>query len=193
MAKRIHRKDPIYLTEDEIKALFSVISDPRDRAIFRVAYHHGLRASEVGTLDLADYRPSSGRIYIRRLKGSNAGEFRLPELAEKSLRAWIRERGSAPGPLFPSRERTRITRQRLDQLMKRYCVAAGIDPKKAHMHVLKHSCGTHMLEMGEDIVMVQDHLGHRSIANTMIYAHVSNKARSAADERLREWGKRKIA
>ena len=75
--------------------------------------------------------------------------------------------------------------------MKKYCAAAGIGPEKAHMHALKHSCGTHLVDLGEDVLMIQDHLGHRNIQNTMIYLRVSNKARTAADERLRDWGKRK--
>lgn len=158
--------------------------------MFRIAYHRGLRASEVGLLDLADYQASSGRLYVKRRKGSNAGQFRLTRLEEISLRAWIRERGTAPGPLFPSRQRGRITRQRLDQLMRRYGELAAIPPEKRHMHALKHSCGTHLLEMGEDITTVQDHLGHRNIQNTMIYAAITNKARDAAGERQREWGKK---
>lgn len=52
---RKHRPNDIkYLTEDEISALFSVITSIRDQAIFRVVYHRGLRASEPRLLQLAD-------------------------------------------------------------------------------------------------------------------------------------------
>jgi type 1 fimbriae regulatory protein FimB len=179
-----------YLTLEEIEALFTAISDPRDRAIFRVAYHRGLRASEVGLLELSDFRPAASRLMVHRCKGSNGGEFPLAEVEARSLRAWLRERGNAPGPLFPSRERTAITKRRLDQLMKKYCAAAGIARAKAHFHSLRHSCGTHLAEMGEDLLVIQDHLGHRNIQNTLIYTAVTNKARDAAGERLRGWGKR---
>ena len=49
---------------------------------------------------------------------------------------------------------------------------------------------THLAEIGEDLLVIQDHLGHKNIQNTLIYTQVTNKARSAAGERLRNWGKR---
>lgn len=185
------RKALKYLTTEEIEQLFSVIKDTRDRAMFRVIYHRGLRASEPGMMQLSDYRPQSGRLYVRRLKGSNSGEFRLADVEERFLRAWIRERGSAPGPLFPSRLRRGISRDRVHELMQHYCQLAGIDPEKAHPHALKHSCGTHLSELGEDVQSIQDLMGHRRIQNTMEYLVVTNKARDAAGERLRDWGKKK--
>ena len=58
MAKR-KRQELKHISEDEIARLFSVIASIRDRAIFRLAYHAGLRASEVGMLELRDYDPQS--------------------------------------------------------------------------------------------------------------------------------------
>ena len=69
------KKIPAYLTAEEIRRLFAVISSPRDRAIFRVNYHRGLRASEVGMIQVGDYH--AGRLLIKRLKGSNGGEYEL--------------------------------------------------------------------------------------------------------------------
>ena len=71
-AKR-KRKEIKFLTEDELARLFSVIHSVRDRAIFQLAYRAGLRASEVGLLQLRDYDPKTDRIIIHRLKGSNSG------------------------------------------------------------------------------------------------------------------------
>jgi integrase/recombinase XerD len=115
---RRKRTLPKYLTTEEIESLFSVIEDVRDGAIFRVAYHRGLRASEIGVLKLADYRPDVGRLYVRRLKGSNSGEFLLTDVENRSLLAWIDERGRVAGPLFPSRNRGPISRDRLDDLIE---------------------------------------------------------------------------
>jgi len=53
-----------HLSEDEIARLFSVISSVRDRAIFQVAYRAGLRASEIGMLQLRDYDPKAAKILI---------------------------------------------------------------------------------------------------------------------------------
>jgi integrase/recombinase XerD len=92
------------------------------------------------------------------------------------------------GPLFPSRQRGRITRCRIWQLMLRYCRAAGIPAEKAHPHSLKHTCCTHLLSnQRESIVDVQKHVGHASIKNTMIYADLTGEANEARAKRLREW------
>src|SRR3954452_8181111 len=98
-----------YLTNEEIAKLFSVITSTRDRAIFRVAYHRGLRASEVGLLRMTDYQPSRSRLYVHRVKCGQAdtsGEYLLTDAAVKVLRAWLKERGDNPGSIFISRRRS---------------------------------------------------------------------------------------
>lgn len=182
-AKRI----PEYLTPEETDRFFRGITSIRDRAMFRLAYHRGLRASEIGKFQLADYRPNVGRIFVRRLKGSNSGEYHLTKVEQQVLRAWVRERGTAAGALFQSRNHKPISRFRLGQLMKKYCTAAGIAPEKAHMHALKHSCGTHLSAREPDIVAVQDHLGHANIQNTMKYVQIASKRRDDFAERLNDW------
>jgi type 1 fimbriae regulatory protein FimB len=181
--------DRKYLTEAEVEALFRAIESPRDRAIFRLVYHRGLRRGEVGLLQLSDFNRVSGRLYVRRLKGSNSAEFPLLPAELAPLRAWLRVRGTAPGPLFPSRQRGGIGGDRLDDLMKAYGRAAGLPEQLCHCHALKHSCGTHVLARAKDLQLVKDHLGHKSIQNTEIYAQWSG--REDAVNVLRDWGKSK--
>ena len=66
-----------YLTQDELKRLFNVIDSKRDKAIFLLAYRHGLRISEIGMLRNSDVNFSTGRIMIERLKNSQGGEHPL--------------------------------------------------------------------------------------------------------------------
>jgi site-specific recombinase XerD len=193
MGKRVQRVTPKCLNEVEIERLFSHVKDVRDRAILRLAYHRGLRASEVGLLQLSDYRADAGRLFVHRLKGSNSAEFPLLPVEQTSLRAWIRERGTVPGPIFPSRNRRPISRRRLDELMRHYGALANIPEDRRHMHVLKHSCGTHLYERTGDIVLVQDHLGHRDIRSTSIYIAMSTKKREELAVRLADWGRKKVA
>jgi site-specific recombinase XerD len=176
-----------YLTDEELSRLFAVISSPRDRAIFRVAYHRGLRASEVALLQMSDYRASAGRLYVHRLKEGHSGEYLLTDAETKAIKSWLKERGQHDGPLFPSNRKTGITQMMLDVVMKRYCLAAHIPRDKAHFHALRHSCATSLLEMGEDIAVVQDHLGHANIANTAIYARITNKRRDEVAKRRKGW------
>ena len=73
----------------------------------------------------------------RRVRVGQGGADGTPPLDRRA--------GSAPSPMFPSRNHQGISRFRLHGLMKGYCAAAGIPAEKAHMHALKHSCGTHGL------------------------------------------------
>ncbi len=184
-AKRAKRQ-PSFLQEPEVERLFKVITDARDRAIFRLAYHAGLRASEVGLLELRDYQPRTERIFIHRLKGSNSGEHHLCREEAKALRAWLKVRGNDPGPIFPSRKRRPISRKMLDVLMKQYGAVAMIPQKLRHFHTLKHSCATHLLSKGFHVEQVQDWIGHANIQNTMIYARVTNSRREEMAKSLRD-------
>jgi integrase len=99
-----------FLREEEIERLFSIIHSIRDRAIFRLAYHAGLRASEVGLLQLRDYDSKTDRIFIHRLKGSHSGHHHLMREEARALRAWLKIRGSLPGPIFLSKQKRPIDR-----------------------------------------------------------------------------------
>ncbi len=55
-------RDITFLTQDEVKRLFAAIKGKRDRALFSLAYHHGLRASEFGLLQISDLELKQGRI-----------------------------------------------------------------------------------------------------------------------------------
>jgi len=185
--KRKVEKALKYLTEEEVERLFACIVSIRDRALFRLIYHRGLRASEPGRLQLCDWDPQTERLMVHRRKGSITAPFRLTSIESRALRAWIRERGTQPGPLFPTRKHSPISRDRVHDLMHRYARSAGIPEERAHPHALKHSCGTHVLARLHDITLVQDHLGHKDIRSTMVYAQVVNPSRERASESLRDW------
>ena len=184
--RRRHTDEPPYLQFEEIARLFLVIESPRDRAIFRLAYHAGLRASEVGRLELRDYNQHTERIYVHRLKGSNSGEHHLVREESKALRAWLKIRGAVPGAIFLSNRRQSISRRMLDVLMKKYGALAGIPDKLCHFHVLKHTCVTHLNTRGFRVEQVQDWVGHANIQNTMKYLHITNPGRDQMAEQLRE-------
>lgn len=179
-----------FLNAEELAALFAAIhasGSERDLALFEVAYHRGLRASEVGLLKIGHLRLAQRRLYVTRLKKSKSGEYPLTEREVKALRAWMRKRGQVAGPLFPSRNRKPISRRRLDQLMKHYGAAAGLPESKRHFHCLRHTCATQLVEREVDILLVADHLGHCDIRNTQVYAKVSDRRRQQLAERLQDF------
>jgi len=176
-----------FLTQAETARLFKVIKGKRDRALFLLAYRHGLRASEVGILRVADVDLESMRLAVTRLKGSWSNVQALESDEARIVKQWIKERSTSKyatvPTLFISNRGLPIARRTLDYLMKRYCEKAGIPAEKAHFHVLKHTCATHYLEAGAELRFLQHWLGHANVQNTVIYSHIVSKV---ADDTARE-------
>src|SRR6266705_1599566 len=100
MANRL----PKYLTQDELHRFFSAIPSPRDRTLFAVIYHYGLRVDEATALKLEDLDLKNHRIRLRRLKNGLGGEKPLWRHTAKLLRAYLRVRSGAGPYLFTGRE-----------------------------------------------------------------------------------------
>jgi integrase len=189
--KRRALKQPTCLTLDEKDHFFRAIKNPRDLALFRTAYHCGLRAGEIGILQLSDYRKGPSleldRIRITRLKGSISGEVSVIPEAARCIRAWLRKRGDAEGPLFVSRQRHGLSRGRVFSLFRKYASIANLPAEKRHPHVLKHSAVTHLLERGETIIDTQRQVGHTSVTSTMRYVNLGSPFDQARARRLAAW------
>ena len=175
---RAHRSETIkFLTLDETRRLFAGITDERDKAIFLLAYRHGLRASEIGLLRVNDLDLKRFRVMLHRLKGSLSGQHPLQADEARALKAWLKSRDTDSPILFPSRRGLPISRQMLDVLMKDYGEEAAIPKDKRHFHVLKHSIATHLLDAGAELRFLQDWLGHSNIQNTVIYTALVSPSR----------------
>jgi len=162
-----------FLTQDELRLLFKVIRSKRDRAIFLVAYRHGLRASEIGLLQRADVDVKQGRISIHRLKGSISAVYPMQPDVLKAIRSYLRTRTDESPYLFISNRNIPISRDMLHHLMQTYGEVAGLPKEKRKFHCLKHSIATHLLDAGADLAFVKDWLGHANIQNTTIYARLT--------------------
>lgn len=179
-ATRARRSETIkFLMLDETRRLFASITDKRDKAIFLLAYRHGLRASEIGLLRVSDPDLKRLRVMLHRLKGSLSGEHPLQADEARALKAWLKSRDTDSPILSPSRRSLPISRQMLDVLMKGYSEEAAIPTDKRHFHVLKHSIATHLLDAGAELRFVQDWLGHSNIQNTVIYTALVSTSREA--------------
>lgn len=180
------RTDTIkFLTDDETGRLFQQIgTNRRDRAMFLIAYRHGLRASEIGLLRLEDIDLKTLRLMVHRLKGSHSGAHPLQPDEAKAIKAYLRERKIDSPILFTSNRNDPIARRTLDWLMKKYGEAADLPPSKRHFHCLKHSIATHLLEAGADLRFVQDWLGHSNIQNTVVYTYLTTRNRESAARKV---------
>src|SRR5579872_6300450 len=162
--------DRKYLTEEELKRFLSVITSPRDKAIFAVCYWRGLRASEIGMLPFTAWRPGAKSLFVVRLKGSMAAEFPLSPLECRALNAWAKIRGSKPGPLFLGYNGHGIKRGMIWALVRKYGKLASLPARLCHPHSLKHSIATHLIGKHVEIMAVKDWLGHKSLNSTLVYA-----------------------
>lgn len=175
-----------YMTQDEVKRFFSKIHHKRDRALFDLVYKYGLRVSEATLLTLRDVDLERGRIYIRRLKNGISGEKPMFRDTKRLLKAYLEVRQDNGSTLFTGRQGG-LSDKRIQQLFKHYARKARLDPAYS-VHSLRHSIATHLLEWGEGVEYVRDHLGHKNIANTMIYAQITDRRRQETFERLERSG-----
>jgi integrase/recombinase XerD len=182
------RRLPKALSEEETERLLdAAVGDTpaarRDRAILEVLYGTGMRVSELAGLSLGDLGSDTGLV---RVLGKGAKERLVPlgRCATQALDEWLgpggrprfeprrwARRGDAEA-VFLNARGGRLTRQGMWGVLKKRARAAGLEDK-VHPHVLRHSCATHMLAHGADIRVVQELLGHVSIATTQIYTRVS--------------------
>lgn len=164
------------LNDVETRHLFAVITGKRDRAMFLIAYRHGLRASEVGLLRIGDLNLAGLRIVIRRMDGSRSREHPLQLDERRALKSYLDARDRNSLVVFLSARGKAISRRGLDWLMKMYGKRAKLSLDKRHFHVLKHSIATHLLEAGADLLFVHDWLGHSNLQSTAVYTFLISGA-----------------
>jgi len=185
---RVRRKLPVFLTLDEVEKLLEA-PDPgqpsgeRDRALLEVLYATGLRVSELCDLTCEEVNLRDGFL----IASGKGGKERIVPLGDWAI-GWLTRylEGGRPALLkarstrflFVGPRGTRLTRQGVWKLVKRYALKAGID-KPLSPHKLRHSFATHLLERGADLRAVQAMLGHADISTTQIYTHV-DRARARA-------------
>jgi integrase len=130
-----------------------------------------------------DVNFTNHRITIRRLKNGLGGEKPLWRHTAKLIRSYLRERRDVGPYLFTGRKGP-LQKRQVQQLFTEYAEAAGI--KERSIHALRHSMAVHLLEAGRGIEYVADHLGHKNIQNTRIYAQITNPLREQVFRELEQ-------
>ncbi|HFV9915044.1 TPA: tyrosine-type recombinase/integrase [Salmonella enterica subsp. diarizonae serovar 61:l,v:z35] len=167
-----------YITVCEWNRVFQAITGGnntiRDRAMFHLAYRHGLRVSELTNVRIGDLDMSGKSLYVRRLKNGLSTVHPVQSDTLCLLNAWLKIRQEYLGRkdncdwLFLSQEGRRMSRQRVFCLARRYGECAGL-PFALHPHMLRHACGYALADQGLDTRLIQDYLGHRNISHTVRY------------------------
>ncbi len=184
---------PKALSEEETERLLGSVvgTGPivlRDRALLEVLYGTGARVSEVVGLNVGDVTGAveSADLPLVRVLGKGDKERVVPlgRLARAALVDWLSGQGrplleprkwrrrSDAEAVFLNARGGRLSRVGVFGVVKKYAARVGLE-EKVSPHVLRHSCATHMLARGADVRVVQELLGHASIATTQRYTKVS--------------------
>jgi integrase/recombinase XerD len=169
------KKLPVVLSQDEMARFLDAPQNPKHRALLMTAYAGGLRLSEVARLRVEDIDSARMVIHVRQAKGHKDRDVMLsPRLLTVLREYWAAYR---PGPyLFPGRQPDRPVSLRTVQMVCERALAASGLSKHVHMHTLRHSFATHLLEAGTDLRTIQVLLGHRSFSTTARYVHIATAA-----------------
>lgn len=178
-----------FLSEEHLSHLFDAvkgIDEPalRDRAILEVLFSTGLRVSELTALN-RDTVNAKTREFGVIGKGGRARVVFLSDRAREALGAYLNARKDPYNPLFirysgptPDPELTdeklRLSVRSIERMIDKYKKRASLHGKRVTPHMLRHSYATDLLKRGADIRSVQEMLGHKNIATTQIYTHVTN-------------------
>jgi len=180
-------KLPVVLSREEVRRVLAEVRKPVYRVCLTTIYSCGLRLMEGVQLRVADI--DSGRMVLTiRGKGNRDRQVALPEPTLRMLREFWKTHRS-PEWLFPARRLKGrigpINGKSLQRAFQHAWEKTGI-AKRAHVHSLRHSYATHLMELGVHLRLIQDTLGHRSPKTTAVYTHLTREVRDTLTHPLQE-------
>jgi integrase/recombinase XerC len=182
---RPEKKLPHFLTLEDVRKLLAAPpktdwAGRRDRAMLETLYSSGIRVSELVGLNLLDADLAEGVVTVRG-KGKKERLALLGPEAVAAINRWLPDRSAMlaktqrqTDAVFLNKGGTRLTVRSVGRLLAKHLKTAGLDPRTSP-HTLRHSFATHMLDAGADIRGVQELLGHKSLATTQVYTHVTTR------------------
>ena len=169
-------KETEMLTIEEIKQLYNITINKRERAILSLAYGCGLRRSEIEDLNLSDVLLSKGMLTVRDGKNHKSRTIPLSDNVLKELKEYIiYERNKYLSHNFSEQALilnylgNRMTGGHLNNVIQ-YIMARTAIKKVITLHSLRHSIATHLLDEGANIDFVKNFLGHSCIDTSHIYS-----------------------
>lgn len=154
----------------------STALDRRDRAIAELLYSSGLRVSELVDARIEHLHLEEAFVRVTG-KGNKTRVVPVGGAARGAIENWLLDgrtdfvKPKSPSTVFLSRRGTRLTTERVRQILIERARAAGLD-WNLYPHLFRHSFATHLLGRGADLRVIQEMLGHADISTTQIYTHV---------------------
>ena len=165
---------PEVLSQQEVNRLFAVTKNIKHKTILLLIYSGGLRISEAINLTISDIDSDRMKIRITQGKGKKDRFVMLSEKLLVTMRQYFKEYKPTDF-LFEGQKGGAYSSKSIQNIMKNGVKKAGIT-KKATPHTLRHSFATHLLEQGCDIRYIQEFLGHKNLATTQLYTHITKSA-----------------
>ncbi|HJS43739.1 MAG TPA: tyrosine recombinase XerC [Gemmatimonadales bacterium] len=180
---KLERTLPAYLDRAEMDMLFAEAEaragaggfrEARDLAMLEMFYSSGMRLSELAGLNDADVDLVSDQVKLRG-KGKKERIVPVGSRARAALRTYLQYRDRlfrGAHAVFVNQRGRRISARGIQLAMKQLfaTLARGT---QLHVHALRHSFATHLLDAGADLRSVQELLGHASLGTTQVYTHTS--------------------
>ena len=183
------KKLPVVLTREEVWRILDQVSPQVYQVCLRLLYGCGLRLMEGARVQVPDIDGQRQLLHVHG-KGGADRYVPIPEQTLEALRDFWRVHRSRDW-MFPApgrsdliqagviSARTHLTRSSLQSAFRRGLKKSGVH-KRAHVHTLRHSYATHLLEDGRDLRLIQTYLGHKSPLTTALYTHLTQEIRDQA-------------
>ncbi len=154
----------------------------RDRAILETLFSTGLRVAELVSLDREQLKikPETEDLEVVIVgKGDHPRTVYFSNRAVKAVDAYLKKRNDKEKALFirhkgPRSADKRLTSRSVENIVKKYSKKAGI-PIITTPHTIRHTYATDLLAQGVDLRVIQEFLGHRNIATTQVYTHITSQ------------------
>lgn len=181
---------PTVLSTKEVRRIICNLPTLQSKVFYLTLYSLGLRLQEAITLQVGDIDKDRKVVHVRNGKGAKDRVIPLPAVTLRGLRAYYRTHKN-PRWIFPALGHNQgknadtvtdtVSANGVQGALRRTVKKLGIR-KHVHPHVFRHSYATHLLEANVPIHHVQELLGHKDLKSTMVYLHVTTRAKAHSHE-----------
>ncbi len=164
---------PEVLSRGEVASILGATQNVKHRVILMAAYSAGLRLSEITKLKVDHINSARMQIRVEQGKGRKDRDTLLSERLVEELRVYYKAYRPESWLFYSTRRHTAMCTASIQRIYNKAKKKAGVKRGRG-IHTLRHCFATHLLEDGCDLRKIQLLMGHRSLATTMVYLHVSN-------------------